>query len=136
MMARETRMAGFDPSNAIAIQAPPTAVQVAGVNTLAFIADVTGDLVSDQVVYRLTGDRLIRELASWSGSGWTAPAVNEVADHVTALAFRYFDATGAPTATLASIRLVQISLSTRERTGGRMQAYTLVTDVQVKSMVP
>ncbi|MBW8058640.1 MAG: prepilin-type N-terminal cleavage/methylation domain-containing protein [candidate division NC10 bacterium] len=66
-MAREIRMAGYDPSSAIPAQGSPTAVQVATATTLTFIADVTGDGVSERVTYQLQGTQLIRESASWVG---------------------------------------------------------------------
>jgi type IV pilus assembly protein PilW len=66
-MAREIRMAGYDPSSAIPVQGSPTAVQVATATTLTFIADVTGDGVSERVTYQLQGTQLIRESASWVG---------------------------------------------------------------------
>ncbi len=66
-MAREIRMAGYDPGSAIPVQRSPTAVQVATATTLTFIADVTGDGVSERVTYQLQRTQLIRESASWVG---------------------------------------------------------------------
>lgn len=134
-MAREIRMAGYDPSSAIPVQGSPTAVQVATATTLTFIADVTGDGRSDQVTYQLQGTQLIRESASWVGGVWTPtpPASSELADSVITLSFTYYDASDNVTATLAAIQRITIGITTQEATGGMQQTFPLTLDVRLRN---
>ncbi len=134
-MAREIRMAGYDPSSAIPLQGSPTAVQVATATTLTFIADVTGDGVSKRVTYQLQGTQLIRESASWVGGVWTPtpPASSELADSVITLFFIYYDANDNVTATLAAIQRITIGITTQEATGGMQQTFPLTLDVRLRN---
>ena len=134
-MTREIRMAGYDPSSAISVQGSPTAVQVATATTLTFIADVTGDGVSEQVTYQLQGTQLIRESASWVGAAWTPtpPASSELADSVITLSFTYYDANDNVTATLAAIQRITIGITTQEATGGMQQTFPLTLDVRLRN---
>ncbi len=134
-MAREIRMAGYDPSSAIPLQGSPTAVQVATATTLTFIADVTGDGRSDQVTYQLQGTQLIRESASWVGAAWTPtpPVSSELADSVITLSFTYYDANDNVTATLAAIQRITIGITTQEATGGMQQTFPLTLDVRLRN---
>ncbi len=135
-MAREIRMAGYDPSSAIPVQGSPTAVQVATATTLTFIADVTGDGVSEQVTYQLQGTQLIRESASWVGAAWTPtpPASSELAESVITLSFTYYDASNNVTATLAAIQRITIDITTQETTAGLLpQTFFLTLDVRLRN---
>ncbi len=134
-MAREIRMAGYDPSSAIPVQGSPTAVQVANANAITFIADVTGDGRSDQVTYQLQGTQLIRESASWVGAAWTPtpPVSSELADSVITLSFTYYDANDNVTATLAAIQRITIGITTQEATGGMQQTFPLTLDVRLRN---
>ncbi|MFQ5524492.1 MAG: PilW family protein [Acidimicrobiia bacterium] len=135
-MAREIRMAGYDPSSAIPVQGSPTAVQVATATTLTFIADVTGDGVSKRVTYQLQGTQLIRESASWVGGVWTPtpPATSELADSVITLSFTYYDASDNVTATLAAIQRITIGITTQETAAGLLpQTFPLTLDVRLRN---
>lgn len=132
-MAREIRMAGYDPSVAIPTQASQTAIQVANANTITFIADVTGDGVSDQVAYRLQGSQLIRDSSSWVGGVWTPPASSVLADGVIALPFTYFDASDNETAVLQDIQRITIGVTTQETAARFQQTFPLTTDVRLRN---
>ncbi|MBW8057814.1 MAG: prepilin-type N-terminal cleavage/methylation domain-containing protein [candidate division NC10 bacterium] len=134
-MAREIRMAGYDPGSAIPAQGSQTAIQVANANSITFIADVTGDGDSDQVTYQLQGTQLIRESASWVGAAWTPtpPASSELADSVITLFFIYYDANDNVTATLAAIQRITIGITTQEATGGMQQTFPLTLDVRLRN---
>jgi prepilin-type N-terminal cleavage/methylation domain-containing protein len=136
MAASEIRTAGYDPSNPPVIPglASPTAIQVANANTLTFIADVDGNSVTDQVTYRLQGTQLIRDLASWNGATFPAPAPEQLADGVTTLTFAYFDSSNNPTATLANIRRITIGLTVQGTGVGGQQSLPLTMDVRLRNV--
>jgi len=133
MAASEIRTAGYDPSNVMTLM-PTTAIQVANANTLTLIADVDGDNVTDQVTYRLQGTQLIRDLASWNGATFPAPAPEQLADGVTTLTFAYFDSSDNPTATLANIRRITIGLTVQETGVGGQQSLPLTMDVRLRNV--
>ena len=133
MAASEIRTAGYDPSNVMTLM-PTTAIQVANANTLTLIADVDGDNVTDQVTYRLQGTQLIRDLASWNGATFPAPAPEQLADGVTTLTFAYFDSSNNPTATLANIRRITIGLTVQETGVGGQQSLPLTMDVRLRNV--
>lgn len=133
MAASEIRTAGYDPSNVMTLM-PTTAIQVANANTLTFIADVDGDNVTDRVTYRLQGIQLIRDLASWNGATFPAPAPEQLADGVTTLTFAYFDSSDNPTATLANIRRITIGLTVQETGVGGQQSLPLTMDVRLRNV--
>jgi type IV pilus assembly protein PilW len=136
LMAREVRMAGYDPSNVIPAQASQTAVQVANANSTTIIADVTGDNVSDRVTYRLQGGQIVREISSWVGGAWTPnpPDSGEVAGSVTALAFTYYDASNNVTATLANIRRITNAITVQATAAGRQETFPLTIDVRLRNL--
>lgn len=129
-MAREIRMSGYDPSNA-----STTAIQAANANSITFIADLDGDDISDQVTYRLQGNQVIRESASWVGGAWTPnpPVSSELADGVTALSFSYFDSTDTATATLASIRRITLGITVQDTAAGFQDSFPLTVDVRLRN---
>jgi type IV pilus assembly protein PilW len=142
-MAREIRLAGYDPSGAIETLDEPAAVQTAEGAALTFLADTNGDAVTDRVTYRLVGARVLREFSSWDGSSFTAPLTSLVAEGVSSLVFGYSDAAApannpiaAPVEEddLASIRRVTVDLVTTQETSGRRESYPLIMDVQLRNL--
>lgn len=126
-MEREIRMAGYDPTREVVGGA---GIQTAGPNTINFTLDITdnpgtGDADGDtadaneNITYSLYTADGIQKLGRKS----TSTANNQpVAENIDALDFVYLDANGAPTATLANIRSVQITLVAR--TGREDPGYT------------
>ncbi|MFQ5881716.1 MAG: PilW family protein [Candidatus Methylomirabilales bacterium] len=159
-MAREIRMAGYDPSGAIPAQpvGQQTAIQVADANTITFIADVDGDNSnpadtvpdSDQVTFQLQGTQVIRDISSWLGGPWTPdpPTSSELADGVRpaadpagpGLTFMYFDGsdtpiiTPVPAASLGNIRRITLVLTTQATAAGRQETFTLTMDVRLRNL--
>lgn len=135
-MAREVRMSGYDPGSAIPAQASQAAIQVANANMITFIADLGGDDVSDRITYRLQGNQVIRESASWVGGAWTPnpPVSSQVADAVTVLAFRYFDANDNETATLGNIRRITVDITGQEAAASFQDTFPLTIDVRLRNV--
>jgi type IV pilus assembly protein PilW len=150
MAVREIRMGGYDPSGVIPTLAAvaqncaanppqgsgPSAVQVACAGYIRFIADVTGDDKSDQVVYRLQGTQVMREISSWVGGVWSPnPASSsELAEEVTALSFTYYDGSDTPTATLADIRRITIEITAQGTAGVRQETFPLTMDARLRNL--
>lgn len=132
-IAREIRMAGFDPSSAIPAQASQTAIQIASPNTITFIADLNGDDISDRVTYRRQGNQVIRESASWVGGAWSPLVSSELADSVNALTFAYFDSSDAATATLADIRRITLGITVQDSAAGIQDTFPLTSDVRLRN---
>jgi len=132
-MAREVRMSGYDPGSAIPAQASQTAIQVANANTITFIADLDGDDVSDRITYRLQGNQVIRDNASWVGGAWTPSVSSELADSVSALSFTYFDSTDTATATLAGIRRITLGITVQDTAAGFQDSFPLTVDVRLRN---
>ena len=149
MMAMDIRMAGYDPSNAKAVLAlnpvpldcaanppqgsGPSAVQIACAAFISIIADVTGDGVTDMVVYKRDGNQLTRGIASWSGAGWGPLAEGELAEGITALSFTYYDGSDAVTANPADIKRITIEIATSGTAGGTQETYPLTMDVRLRN---
>lgn len=127
-MAREIRMAGYDPSSA-----STTAIQAANANSITFIADLDGNDVSDRITYRLQGNQVIRDSASWGGGAWTPSVSSELADSVSALSFAYFDSTDTATATLADIRRITLGITVQDTTAGFQDSFPLTVDVRLRN---
>lgn len=136
MMAREIRVAGYDPATpaVIPLQVPATAMQTATSSEIRFIADVTGDGVTDRVAYRFQGTQIIRESSSWVGGAWSAVTSSPVADNVSVLTFTYFDGSDVATATLANIRRIKIAMRTLVTARGRQDAFPLEMDVRLRNL--
>lgn len=136
-MAREIRMAGYDPSSAIPAQGSQTAIQVANANIVTFIADLDGDDVTDWVRYRLQGNQLIRDSSSWVGGAWNPPIANPtssvLADSLSALSFTYFDRTDTGTATLADIRRITLGITLQDTASGFQDTFPLTSDVRLRN---
>lgn len=130
LMSREMRLAGYDPSGAIAAL-PTTAIQVATANSVTFVADVDGNDVTDQVRYRLQGTQVVRDSAVWGGTAFPALAgASEVAGDVAALTFTYLDDTDTVTAVLADIRKIRVDIVVQRRTAsGELVTFPLTMDV-------
>jgi type IV pilus assembly protein PilW len=92
-VARELRMAGYDPGGTIPRLDPPTAIQSADADALTFLADVDRDGELDRVTYRVAGTALVRETAAWTGESFSAAESSAVADGIVALSFEYLDDT-------------------------------------------
>lgn len=151
-MAREIRMAGYDPSPAIPSQVSQTAIQVANANDITFIADVDANGSTDWVRYRLNGTQLFRDSSSWLGGVWNpdtgTPNSSELADGVrpttdpagAGLTFRYFDgsdnpiAAPVPVGSLGNIRRITIELKTQQTAGGRQETFPLRTDTRLRNL--
>lgn len=152
-LAREIRMAGFDPSGAIPLQGtlvpaqPASAVQVA-INTLnnsqiRFIADVDGDNISDQVLYQFQDnaapqpDQIIRTFRTWQAGGWSDPAtVSALADNATGLSLTFMDGASAETGILANIRMITIRVNIAEAAGQSTEAIRVDTNVRLRNLLP
>ncbi len=139
-IAREIRMAGYDPSDAINLL-PSTAIEIANANDIRFIADVTGDAVSDQVRHWLAGNQVMRDISSWNaGTGtWDPPGSGELAASVSTLTFQYFDANDvgipAPVAvgSLTDIRRITIGITAQGTAAGIQETFPLTIDVRVRN---
>jgi prepilin-type N-terminal cleavage/methylation domain-containing protein len=112
LIAREIRMAGYFPENfdtSTANDMPsPVALQVAATNGLAIFGDADGSNASNVFVYCLSGNTIIRQKSSQSGTGKGKPAsdavaaytcaastANTLAEDITGLTFTYYDTNGA-----------------------------------------
>jgi Tfp pilus assembly protein PilW len=143
-VARELRMAGYDPDGIIPEQASPTAIQAADAGTLTFLADVdvNGDL--DRVTYRLVGTSLVRETATWNGTSFSAGASSEVANGIVTLSFEYFDdatpdneSIPAPLggADLERVRRITLGLVARRPSSADSdEVFMLRTDVTLRNL--
>jgi type II secretory pathway component PulJ len=103
------------------------AVAVAAPATIALQQDLDGDGViaanGERVTWRLAGTILRRD-----AGGGAQPIVNGV----TALALTYFDADGAPPASPADVRAVEIALVTRGETAGPGATASTVLTTRVR----
>jgi type II secretory pathway component PulJ len=145
MLARELRMAGFDPHDQIPLQATPSVFQVATADTLTFLVDIGGDGTLDRITYRRQGGRLLRGFSSWDGSAFPAPTVSVVAEGLSSFVFAYSDGTQptnialpAPVigTTLWDIRRITVTLQTEASTAANLQTtYDLSVDVRPRNLV-
>ncbi len=145
MLARELRMAGFDPLNQIALQTTPSVFQAATADRVTFLADVSGDDTLDRVTYRQQSGLLLREFSSWNGSAFPAPTVEVIATGLTSFGFAYADGTQptnvpltAPVTgtTLWDIRRITATIRIEGQTvTGQAAAYDLSIDVRPRNLV-
>lgn len=111
-IAREIRMAGYfyenfdtDTTNNMP---SPVALQIAATNGLVIFGDVDGSNASNVFLYCLSGNTIIRQKSSQSGTGkgkpassavaaytCTASTANVLAENITDLTFTYYDTNGA-----------------------------------------
>lgn len=98
-VTREIRMAGYDPAHLAG-----AGFKVAAADTIRFSANFNGnnqdDDAGEDITFTVTGGELTR-------NGET------IVDNVDVLAFRYYDASGTETATLADIRTVEVTMVVR-----------------------
>jgi prepilin-type N-terminal cleavage/methylation domain-containing protein len=103
----DVRMAGYDPSNAIAAQTvkqplqpvPDTGTTLSNTE-LRLITDVDQDGISDCVAFRLSGGQVLWRKTSWSSGACTwAGTESTVAEGITALTFTYFTGPGSTSTT-------------------------------------
>ncbi|MFA5027499.1 MAG: hypothetical protein WC713_06445 [Candidatus Methylomirabilota bacterium] len=121
----DVRMAGYDPSNAIAAQTLKQPLQPASGTALAaselrLIADVDQDGVSDCVGFRLNGGQVLRRKTSWtSGACAWSSTESAVAEGITALTFTYFTGPGSTTTTdPAQARRIRVVIAGGSATQG------------------
>jgi type IV pilus assembly protein PilW len=143
-VARELRMAGYDPEGVIPEQSTPIAIQAADSETLTFLADVDVNGELDRVTYRLVETSLVRETASWNGSSFTGGAASVVADGIVGLSLEYFDdatpdneSIPAPvgSADLERIRRITLGLvARRASTADSDETFVLRTDVTLRNL--
>jgi len=145
MMARDIRMAGYDPSTVIAGCAQPTALQSGTANSVNFIADVTDSGTTGKVTYRLAGGQLIRDVSSWNGTpcGWNPATSSVVADDIAAVTFQYFDGTNAAIAapvaagSLGTVRRITMSVTTQamaKGTAAKLETFPLTMDIRFRNL--
>jgi len=147
-LATEIRMAGYDPSNVLPALATaaqnctltppqgsgPFAVQAACAHAISFLADVTGDGITEKVVYRQVGNQVMRDIASWTGTAFPAAASSALVESVSALTFTYYDGSDVVTADPASIRRITIRLTTQGTAGGMPVTFPLAFDVRLRNL--
>jgi len=121
-MQRDIRMAGYDPTGDAG-----AAIEIANVAELQFKIDENGDGnftgtspandPNEQIRYALTNDANGDGIADGSpcnlGRKIWSGGLQPVAENIDALNFVYLDAAGNPTATLADIRSVEITIAAR-----------------------
>jgi Tfp pilus assembly protein PilW len=137
-MLRELRRAGYDPSGAIPQLTPQTTVQAAESSLLTFVTDVDADGVTDRVTYRQRGAELLREVSSWSGSSFPPPAVDQLADGLSAFTLTYHGTSSpipAPvaTASLGAVRRVGIAVVATRHEAGIQESFPLAVDVCLRN---
>lgn len=122
ILTREIRMAGYNPAS---MASPPGIIPIntsstATANSLRFTADLnsngtTGGDPNEDITYSYDGNSLTLQITRRVG----AEAAQPVAERVTALSFKYYDAAGSEmsfpisSANLVNIRQITISLTTR-----------------------
>lgn len=133
-IARDARLAGYDPSNAIAAQAvtqpfQPVSGTALSVAELRVVGDVDQDGVTDCVAFRLSGGQLLRRQTAWSSGacGWTATE-GVIAEGFTGLTFTYYQANGATTTDPAQAKRVRaVVLGTNTAQGLSFRAENDIT---------
>jgi len=118
IMAREIRMAGYDPTGSA-----NASIVSATSNSINFTQDITGSSNPSDPYYPSDGDtadaneNITYSLYTSSGIqkiGRNTGGVNQpVAENIQALAFAYLDSSGTPTAVIAKIRQIKITIKAR-----------------------
>ena len=138
-MEREIRVAGYDLSGRMELLATPTAVQTAQAGQVAFVAELNGNAALDQVTYRLAGDQIVRDFASWNGASFGAATTGVVADGVSSLAFQYFTAADAAlvpplnAAELATVARITVSVTTTDTAAQATATFPLTVDIRLRN---
>lgn len=129
LIMHDVRLAGYDPSNAIAGQTtaakrypfPPLADATTLVNPateLRLIGDMDGDGTTDCVAYRVNSGQILRAKGNWSSGdcAWGS-AESTVADSITTLNFTFYPATGTTATTNpAQVKRVKIAITASSNT--------------------
>lgn len=152
-MARELRLAGFNPATGGCANPPLGAVTALSSSpvSVTFRADVDGNNCADQVTYTFvpptdatkpcdssdpnTIGKITRSVQAWNGA-WnpTTPVEYDIAQCVRGLTITYVDSAGNPTTTPASVRRITISITGEENTRGwGSRTYVLSSDVTVRN---
>ncbi len=134
-MARELRMAGYDPS----ATGSPAAFEVAGAATIRFIADADADGTTDRIEYSYdaAARTVTRQFWRWNGADWGAGSgLLVVARNVDSLSLAYFDATDGAPAGLGDIRRVTISLAGSQMVAGQgLERYTVSSEARARNLL-
>jgi type II secretory pathway component PulJ len=139
-MARELRVSGYDLSGVIPTLPSPRAIQTAEASRLTIVGDVDRDGTLDKVTFRLSADRLLREVSAWNGTSFPAATADVLGTGFSTLDFSYHDgndtALSAPVATssLSDIRRITVALVTTASTLGQEASMPLVEDVRVRNL--
>jgi hypothetical protein len=134
-MARELRMAGYDPS----ATGSPAAFEVAGATTIRFLADTDGDGATERIeyVHDAAARTVTRQFWTWNGADWGAGSgALVVARNVDILALAYFNATDGAPAGLGDVRRVTISLSgSRLVPGHGFERYAVASEARARNLL-
>ena len=158
MMTRDITMAGYGPSTmarctgtAMATNAPCLGITAANANSVSFTMDVTDDSETgvpdgdrddpqENITYDVyTSDGVPALGRKSSTTAYRMPVV----EHVSALEFKYYTATGAATqanetTNVASIRRIKISITTRtanvDPSTGNYRTFTLTSIVTPRNL--
>ncbi|OPY12578.1 MAG: hypothetical protein A4E70_01462 [Syntrophus sp. PtaU1.Bin005] len=133
MMATEMHMTGYDPAGTTS-----SGITSASANSITFTQDQNGDNdvvdANENITYSYDSGNL--RINRNTGGG-----AQPYAENVEALNFSYYDAAGATTATLASIRKIKIEIRTRTArkdpnysTNSGYRTYTLTSYVTPRNL--
>lgn len=152
-LVRELRMAGNDPSGALAVAG--TGILTADSTEVVFVADIDSDGTTEKVGYicRDGGGTLCtiqdpaeirRETCNWDEitTAWVGcTGYRELATRATALTFAYYDGGGAPLATpvpagsLDTIQRIAVTITTADTVTGTVpQPFTLQAHIRPRNL--
>jgi type IV pilus assembly protein PilW len=148
IMAQDIMMAGYGVSTltrctgtTTATSTPCLGISAANANSISFTSDLNGNVdltanstnPNENITYNRYSSSGIYALGRTS-NGSKQPVV----ENVNSLAFSYLDAAGAVTANLASIRTIQISITTRtariDPDSGNYKYFTLTKNVTPRNL--
>lgn len=108
MMSRDLRIAGYDPGGS----ATTAGIAAAASSSVTFRQDLDGNGdtsgTDESITYSLYTESGIQKIGRNTGSGNVS-----VAENIQGLSFTYYDASGAVTATLASIREIRFTVTSQ-----------------------
>ncbi len=134
-MARELRMAGYDPS----ATGSPAAFEVSGAATVRFIADTDGNGTTERIeyAYDAAARTVTRQFWTWNGADWGAGSgALVVARNVDGLSLAYFNATDGAPAVLGDIRRVTIGLAgSRLVPGHGFERYSVASEARARNLL-
>jgi prepilin-type N-terminal cleavage/methylation domain-containing protein len=150
---RELRMAGNDPSGALAVAG--TGILTADSTEVVFVADIDSDGTTEKVGYicREGGGTLCtsqdpaeirRETCNWDviATAWVGcTGYRELATRATALTFAFYDGGGnllptpVPVGSLDAIRRIAVAITTADTVTGTVpQPFTLQADIRPRNL--